>query len=438
MRLVRLIATALVPLVVVPVLPAQQDGDFVQVDRVAAIVGNTVIPLSRVEEELNVMRAQGADVPTDSAGVATLRQRILESLINDELLVQAARRDTAIVVTEQEVQAAADQAIREVRDQFPSELAYRRQLRQSGFATVDEYRSWLADQQRRKLLIDQLIEKLRQSGVLAPLPPTERELRQAFEETRPRQPKRPASVSFRQILIPVRADSAAQAKAFAKADSVRRLIQEGGEFATLARRFSDDPTTAERGGELGWIRRGVLVKEFEDVAFRIRPGVVSRPVQTTFGFHLIEVQRATPAEVQVRHILIRPELTEADKLEARTVAEAVARALREGASFDSLARLHRDPDEEVLLENVPRDELPAGYQTALADAQRGDIVGPVELQDQAGRVKYAVIRFEESRPAGEYSFEDVRDRLRGQLAEQNAVERYLRQLRERTYVDIRI
>jgi peptidyl-prolyl cis-trans isomerase SurA len=421
----------------VPTIQAQ-GPQWTPVDSIAAIVGDQVIPMSRLAEEINVMRARGEDVPTDAAALAEFRRTVLDQLIDRELLAQAARRDTSVQVTDQEVQAATDQSIEEVRGQFASALEFQRQLRQSGFATVDEYRRWLADQTRRDLHEQALIEGLDRRGELTPLPPTERELRLAFQEFRARQPTRPASVSFRQILVPVRPDSAELRRARTRADSLRARLTAGEDFAALAREHSDDPTTAQQGGELGWVRRGQLVREVEDVAFRIRPGVVSQPVLSEFGFHLIEVRRTTPAAVLVRHILVRPEITEADKLEARTVAESIVRALREGASFDSLARLYRDPTEETLLENIPRDQLPPGYASALADAEPGDVVGPIELSDGQGRVKYAVAVFDAAREEGEYRFEDVRDQLRARVMQTNALERFLEKLRERTYIEIRI
>jgi peptidyl-prolyl cis-trans isomerase SurA len=417
---------------------AAQEPGFVRVDCVAAVVGSVPIPCSRVEEELNVIRRQGAELPEDSAGIAEFRRQLLERVIDEELLVQAAARDTVIEVTEQEVQAAADEAIREIRVQFASELEYQRQLRVAGFASAEEYRRWLADQKRRELLRNALLQVLREKGELDPLAPTEAELREAFEQARAQQPRRPATVSFRQIVIRPQPDRAALAAAFARADTVRVKLLQGADFEEMAREWSEDVGTRENGGQLGWVRRGRLLPEFERAAFALRPGATSLPVRTSFGFHVIQVQRATPAEVQARHILIVPKITEENLQEARAKAEKVADALRSGASFDSLAREYRDREEETLVERIPRESVPPVYRDALESAQPGDIIAPLEVVDAAGRTKYAVLIFDGARPEGEVPFEDVRDQLRNALAERNAVERYIRRLREATYIDIRL
>ena len=83
-------------------------------------------------------------------------------------------------------------------------------------------------------------------------------------------------------------------------------LRRGADFATAAKRFSQDPGSKDQGGSLNWFRRGVMVPEFERVAFALKPGVVSDPVESPFGFHIIQVERLQPAEVQARHILLVP------------------------------------------------------------------------------------------------------------------------------------
>jgi peptidyl-prolyl cis-trans isomerase SurA len=413
---------------------------FQEIDRIAAVVGDSVIPMSRLEEELNVFRQQGGQVPEDPQERRELMRQVLDNIVNQQLILQAALRDTSIVVTEQEIQSAVDRAYREVREQFASELEFRRQLETSNFGTPEEYRRWLADQKRTELMRDQLLQRMREQGDLTPLAPTEGELREFYEQSRGQQQRRPATVSFRQVVLRVEPDSAALDSARAVADSLVVELRDDADFAVAARRFSQDPGSREQGGELGWVRRGNFVPQFEAMAFRLRPGQISEPVLTVFGYHIIEVQRAQAAEIQVRHILIRPALTEADREQARSSAEAVAQALIDGAPFDSLAEQYHDyfGQEQVVVEDFPREQLPQNYRDALTGATEGDVIGPLLLDQGDGRPKYVVLRVEEMRPEGEYSFEDLRDQMRNVLSEQNAMRRFLESLRGATYVETRL
>src|SRR5205085_4301273 len=174
-------------------------------------------------------------------------------------------------------------------------------------------------------------------GKLRPIPPTDAQMREFWDQNKNQQPKRPATISFRQIVIRPVPDSAARLRAYQKAESLVVELRKGGDFAAAAKRFSGDSASASQGGELGWFRRGVMVKEFEDVAFRIRPGEISDPVETPFGFHIIRVERTQPAEILARHILIMPEISAAQIAIARHSADSVHDALaRNAASFDSL------------------------------------------------------------------------------------------------------
>jgi len=411
--------------------------ELTEIDRVVAVVGRTAIPYSRVQEELNVQRARGGSLPSDSAGLARLMREIVERLVDDELLVQEAQADTSIRVTDEQVQGAVEQAIRQVRLQFRSDVDFERQLQASGFGTVEEYRRWVTEQRRRELLQRALIEKLRQKGDLRPVPPTEEEMRAYYEERVKNLETRPAVVSFRQILLRPKPDSAAEAEAYHLADSLWQAIRAGADFATLARRFSQDPGTRDRGGDLGYFRRGQMVPEFDRVAFALRPGQVSPPVRSSFGYHIIKVERSDPSEVQARHILIVPPITEANIAAARALADSLLARARSGASFDSLARSYHDPAEDAFAQNVPLDSLPVEYREVLAGHQAGEVVGPITLQRE-DQVRFGLLRIEDLRPPGPYTYEELKDRIRTQLAEEGALRRYLNQLRKRTYVDIRL
>ncbi|MGH7531588.1 MAG: peptidylprolyl isomerase [Gemmatimonadales bacterium] len=421
-----------------PASAAAQDAQLL--DRIVAIVGTRAILSSQIDETLVQMRAQGRELPTDSAALAALHREVLEQMIEEELLVQQAQRDTMVKVTEQEVLDQVEQTYQNVRRQFTSDAEFREQLRAARFGTVEEWRRWLADQQRRALYARRLIETQQQQGKLRPIAPTEAEMREFWEANRGQQQQRPATVSFRQIVIRAQPDSAARERAWRRADSLVTALRRGADFATAARRFSDDSSTRERGGELGWFRRGVMVKEFEDVAFLLRPGDISPPVETTFGYHIIQVERTQPAEVLARHILIAPEISAAQVEQARQRAASVHGALVRGTAtaFDSLARLYADPNEPKLAEGVPLDSLPSAYRERLARDTTSGLKPVIAVGAGSRRPTFAVLEVTERRPAGVLTFEDVRLRIRQTLSEQLAIQHYIDELRQQTYVAIRL
>jgi peptidyl-prolyl cis-trans isomerase SurA len=415
-----------------PILP---DTTFM-VDRVLAVVGNRPVLASQVEEEIFSRESQGAKLPTDPEGIELVRQQIVSSIIDEELLVQQAQRDTAINVTDEEIASGVQEQVRKVRGNFTSEVDYRAELEKAGFQTPEEYRRWLSDQQRRAAFQNRLVEKLRSEGKLKPVSPTENEMKQYFEEQKGTLGTRPATLSFRQIVVSPKSSPEAKARTKEKADSIVLELRRGADFATAARRFSQDPGSKEQGGSLNWFRRGVMVPEFERVAFALKPGVVSDPVESPFGYHIIQVERVQPAEVQARHILLVPEIDSARVNNARSTAEAVRKALESGARFDSLQRIHHDPSAEREAESVPLDKLPENYATVIGTADSGTVV-PVFTLPAGGREQFVVLQVTGRRPEGEVKYEDVRDRIREQLGQQLAIRRYLDRLRKATYVEIR-
>ncbi len=415
--------------------PPASDTTFM-VDRVLAVVGNRPVLASQVEEEIFSRESQGAELPTDPQGMRAVRQQIVSSIIDEELLVQQAQRDTAIQVTDEEIASGVEEQIRKVRGNFTSEVDYRAELRKAGFQTPEEYRRWLSDQQRRAAFQNRLVEKLRSDGKLKPVSPTEKEMRQYFDEQKASLGNRPATLSFRQIVVSPKPSPEAKARTRAQADSIVLELRQGADFATAARRFSQDPGSKEQGGSLNWFRRGVMVPEFERVAFGLKPGVVSDPVESPFGFHIIQVERVQPAEVQARHILLVPEIDSAHVDSARALAESIRSALAAGARFDSLQRTHHDPSAEREAESVPLTKLPENYAQVIGAADSGTVV-PVFILPAGGRQQFVVLQVTGRRPEGEVKYEDVRDRIREQLGQQLAIRRYLDRLRKATYVEIR-
>jgi len=417
--------------------PAGADSVIV-VDRVVAVVGNRPVLASQVEEELFSRQAQGVQLPTEPERLEALRRQVISSIVDEELLVQQATRDTTITVTDQEIADGVEQQVRKVRGNFSSEVDYRDELKKAGFQTPEEYRRWLTDQQRRAALQNRLIDGLRSAGKLKPVAPTEQEMRKFFDEQKGNLGTRPATISFRQIVVTPKPSAAAKARARAQADSIVLELRRGADFATAARRFSQDPGSRDQGGSLNWFRRGVMVPEFEKVAFSLKPGVVSNPVESPFGYHIIQVERTQPAEVQARHILLTPEIDSANVDSARTLAFRLSERIAKGASFDSLQRIYHDPSGgEREAENVPADKLPEAYAKAIAEADSGAVVPVFTLKGTGDREQFVVLQVTGRRSQGEVRYEDVKDRIRQQLGQELAIRRYIDQLRKTTYVDLR-
>jgi peptidyl-prolyl cis-trans isomerase SurA len=404
-------------------------------------VGTRPILASQIEEEMVQQQAQGQPLPTDSAGLATLRRQILDRLIELEILVQQAERDTSIKVTDQEVLDQVEQTYQNVKKQFPSENDFRDQIRQARFGSVEEWRRWLADEQRRQLYAQRLIEAQRQKGKLKPIPPTEAQMREFWQQNKDQQPKRPATVSFREIVIKPVPDSAARVRAYQRAESLVVQLRHGADFATVAKRFSNDSASAAQGGELGWFRRGVMVKEFEDVAFRSRPGEISEPVETPFGFHIINVERTQPAEILARHILITPEISQQQIAKARHLADSLHDVLARGTvtiSFDSLAKLYADPLEAKLAEDAPLTDMPPDYQKVFSADTTLGLKPVITPGADTPRPKFVVLEVTARKTAGDLAFDDVKMKIRQTLGDQLAIRHYIEQLKRQIYVDVRL
>ena len=424
-------------------VPGLDGSGSIPLDRVVAIVGDEPVLWSSVLERINVGRAQGVlKIPSDSAGQMAVALKVTNDLVDEELLVQKAK-ELKVEVTDDDVALGVDDQLKRVREAYPSATEYRAALKQAGYGSPEEYRRALVDQQKRALLERKVIEKLKQDGKLLPVGVTEAEVDTAFQANKAQLPKKPATVTFRQMVIAPRPTPAAKAAARAKIDSIyvelKKLGPSAEQFASVARRESMD-ATREQGGDLGWTRRGIMVPEFERWMFAIPPGTISPVIETVFGFHIIRVDRVKPTEVKASHILIRWKLDSAREVAARREADSVLAAWKAGVSFDTLVLHHHDPNEEKgSLLPFPRDSLPATYTAAFLGQPAGEFVGPFAIADKGtGRSKYVIAQLITVEDGGDFTLDDWRTRFRDQLAEERSIARLLQTLRKESYVSIRL
>ena len=407
------------------------------VDRVVAVVGSSVITWSDLAAAVNEQRAAGLQLPSDAAGQLEVARGVLNNLIDEEILVNKAK-DVKVDVTDAEVAPQVDKQIKEVRSHFQSDVEYRNELKVAGFGSPEEYRRTLFDQFRRRLIQQKTFAELQKRA--KPQGVTEAEITAAFDKVKTQLQKRPATITFRQIVVAPHASRQADSVALAKAESILAQLKKGADFEELAKRESMDPGTKNVGGDLGWNRRGSgLVPAFEAVMFSLRPGELSPIVKTSFGYHIIRVDRVQPAEVKARHILIAPVIDSNDVHLALLRADTVAELWRKGASFDSLVAKYHDPAEDKgLLQPFPVDSLPPAYRTAVAGAKVNTVVNPFALTSPTGANKYAVVQVTSLTAEGQYSLAEEREQIRSQLAYEKQARALLDQLRKETYVSIRL
>ncbi|MBK8645175.1 MAG: peptidylprolyl isomerase [Gemmatimonadetes bacterium] len=423
-----------------PTSLAAQAPINIPVDKIVAVVGQQPILWSDVLEEISQRRAAGLQVPEDSTAQLALAKSIIEEMIDVEVMVQRAKADTSITVEDADLTNTVEQQMKRLRDNFKTDGEFAAALKGGGFGNVEEYKRWLTDQARRRALQERLVAKMKQDGKMISVAVSEEEITEAFGRERERLPKRPATVTFRQIVVPTVASEASKKIAYAKAESIYKDLTTGGDFEKIAKRVSEDSGSAVQGGDLGWSRRGQMVPAFDEMMFLLPPGQISPIVETQFGFHIIRVDRVQPAERKARHILIKPKYDSADVAIASMRADSVLALWEKGTTFDTLvARYHDTASDEAkgVLEPFERSRLPESYQKAFDGKKNGDFITPFPVDDkQRGVPKYVIAQLVNVVDEGEYTVQDLRNQIRDQLSQEKSYRRLLDGLRKDTYVTV--
>lgn len=208
---------------------------------------------------------------------ADFYRRILDNLVNRELLLQEAK-SLGVTATDEEV----NKQITDLKGHFASPQKFQDELKAEGMTEAE-----LTQRARDAYVVQKLVETKIVNGVTV----SEAE-EKAFYDQNQAQMKRPERVHVRHILVKVDkgASDVEKQKAKAKAEGLLAKVQAGGDFAKLATEASDDPGSKDKGGDLGWVVRGRTVKPFEDAAFALtKPNQLSGVVQTDYGFHVIQL-----------------------------------------------------------------------------------------------------------------------------------------------------
>jgi peptidyl-prolyl cis-trans isomerase C len=269
---------------VLVVLPASAEEQQSSKQKVA-VVNSVVITQEQFSKELKVhlerLSRQGRQISDDQLG--NLKKEILEGLIEREVLYQQTQKE-GIQISDQKINGQLET----IKERFPSEDEYMKAIESMGL-TEDEIKTQIG----RGLAIRELIDQ----QVAVKIVVTDKESKEYYDD-HPQMFKQPERVKASHILIKAEANvsDAQKVEARKKISEIQQKLKDGGDFATLAKEYSEGPSNV-RGGDLGYFRRGQMVKPFEDAAFAMQPNEVSDVVETRFGYHLIKVYDKKPEQV---------------------------------------------------------------------------------------------------------------------------------------------
>jgi peptidyl-prolyl cis-trans isomerase SurA len=432
-----------------PAAPPAATSGPVALDAIVAVVGDQ--PITRFDlREAFLAKIQRGEIkqPTDSVQAAALEHDVLDDLVQDELLIQKAK-DLKIEVLDAEITPDVDRQVRETRARFPTEAEFRTALTQASLGTPEEYRRFLMDQFRRQMTRQKVLRKLTQDGKIIPVNVTDAEISAEFEKAKEFIPKKPATVTFKQIVISPQASAAAREAARLKAEAVLAELRSGADFEKIAKRESMDPLTKETGGDIGWARRGENLPEFDRWLFgssfvaALVPGQLSPVVELPLGFYIIRVDRVQPGEVKAHQIVIVPKVDSGDVARARVLADSVAKLWGTGVPFDTLAKKYHDyagKEETSILTPWVRDSLPVSYQNGFQGHKPPDIVSfQIPGSSQRPDVpKFVVAQLLTAQEAGDRTLDEMRSAVRSELSQRGGVRRYIDSLKKQTYVAVHL
>lgn len=381
-------ALASVSLLAASVSFAQRyDGGVV--DKTIAVVGNEMIMISNLEQEVQMLRAQGISSDRNA------RCEILERMLESKLFLMQARVDS-LTVNNDMVESALSNWIDQVRTSL------------GGDEAVEKYFNkpiYKLRQERRAAYQDQSLTEQMQQSIVSKVPElTPYDVEKYLEKTpQDELPVVPVKYQISQICI-YPDKEAANTAVKERLLAIRERIINGEKFSTLARIYSQDPGSARQGGELGLASKSVFWPAFSDAAMALKPGVVSQIVETPDGYHIIEVLEKKGDMFNARHILLKPEYTSEDREKAFRVLDSLKTELsHEAVTFELAARFYsEDPatrtnggqmsDQNTGSSYFEIDQLKPQDYNAIRNLKEGEVSEPFESLDNEGRNGYTVYK----------------------------------------------
>lgn len=364
------------------------------IDKVVAVVGGEYVLLSEVEEQYALLQSQNTGSLPENARCA-----VLDQILTSKLLLNQSKLDS-IEVGEGEVEEQLNARIERILSYMGGDVTqFEEYYGQSITQTKDQFREDL----RSQLLVDRM-----RGGVIRQVKVTPSQVKQFFYDIpRDSLPYFNSEVEIGEIVFTPKPNPAELERVQTQLEGIRkRIVEDGEDFATLAKQYSMDGSR-NAGGDLGWAPRGRYVSEFEAAAYNLEPGEVSEVIETQFGYHILKLEERRGSSIRVRHILLTPEVTDADVEAGKVYLDSIATEIRNDSIPFSLAVKRYSDENEQSYNNDGRITNPATGNTffeigdldpdiyfTIDDMQVGDISDAFEFPGQRGETLLRVVQLQ--------------------------------------------
>ncbi len=364
------------------------------IDRVVATVGGELVLLSEVEEQFSYTKSRAADVPESA------RCMIVEQLLANKLLIHQAKLDS-IEVLDAEVENQLDARIERILTYMNNDVS---QFEAFYGQTITDVKDQFREDIRQQLLMERMRSQIMQNVTVTPS-----EVK-AFFESIPTDslPYFSSEVEVAEIVHKPEVNEVEKQKAIDLLEDLRkRILDDGEDFAELAAKYSDDGS-ARLGGDLGWSTRGKFVPEFEAAAYTLEKNELSPIVETEFGFHLIQMLERRGNSIKVRHILVRPEITDADLVKAEHYIDSIRQLIQTDSTLSFSIAVKVFGNEDVQSYNndgrivnpltgnnfFEVSDLDPDIYFAIDTMEIGDISKPLEFDSPSGETMYRIVQLQ--------------------------------------------
>lgn len=428
---------------------AQSTSGGETLDQIVAVVNDHVILKSDVDQQVTdymmQMRQQNNQMPPFSED---MWYSILQNMVDRFVMLDRAREDS-VIVTDEQVNQQIDQRINQYVQQVGSESALEQQLGKS----IVQLRADLREDYRTEMIVGQYRQqKIQNVSITRP------EVKDYFNSIpRDSLPTIPERVAVSQIVaIPPPLENARE-QALTLARQLRdSVVNHGKSIEELARRYSDGPS-ASKGGSLGMIPLNDLVAEYSAAASALEPGEISEVVETSFGFHVIRLNRRQGDQIDTNHILISmDEENYDDQAAIDKLNQYRDSVMTSEVTFAELARNYsEDPNTapqggRILNPQtgerlIPLSQLdPALYRIALLLEEVGDISEPKEFNIGSrnnSKRAYRIVRLDQQIPEHVANLEQDYERIKSvalQEKQLDVIQKWIGELKEQVYIEYKI